>query len=43
LKEQMDREVLLSDEYYNGIIQVKIHKSHVRSLINDAEGVQGSQ
>ena len=43
LKEQMDREVLLNDEYYNGIIQVKIHKSHVRSLINDAEGVQGSQ
>ena len=43
LKEQMDREVLLSDDYYNGIIQVKIHKSHVRSLSNDAEGVQGSQ
>jgi hypothetical protein len=43
LKEQMDREVLLSDDYYNGIIQVKIHKSHVRSLVNDAEGVQGSQ
>lgn len=43
LKEQMDREVLLSDDYYNGIIQVKIHKSHVRSLINDPGGVQGSQ
>lgn len=43
LKEQMDREVLLSDDYYNGIIQVKIHKSHVRSLSNHAERVQGSQ
>jgi hypothetical protein len=29
LKEQMYRKVLESDEYYNGIIQVKIHKSHV--------------
>lgn len=43
LKEQMDREVLLSDDYYNGIIQVKIHKSHVRSLSNHAERVQGSE
>jgi len=32
LKEQMEREVLLSDEYYNGIIQVKIHRSHVQGL-----------
>lgn len=32
MKEQVDREVLLSDEYYNGIIQVKIHRSHVQSL-----------
>jgi len=32
LKEQMDREVLLNDEYYNGIIQVKIHRNHVQSL-----------
>jgi hypothetical protein len=29
LKEQVLRSVLESDEYYNGIIQVKIHKSHV--------------
>ena len=35
LKEQMDREVLLNDEYYNGIIQVKIHRSHVKSLKED--------
>lgn len=32
LKEQVEREVLLSDEYYNGIIQAKIHRSHVQSL-----------
>lgn len=32
LKEQLDREVLLRDDYYNGIIQVKIHKSHVKGL-----------
>ena len=32
LKEQVDRQVLLNDEYYNGIIQVKIHRSHVQSL-----------
>ena len=32
LKEQMEREVLLNDEYYNGIIQVKIHRSHVKNL-----------
>ena len=32
LKEQMDREVLLNDEYYNGIIQVKIHRAHVKTL-----------
>lgn len=29
LREQMDRKVLENPEYYNGIIQVKIHKSHV--------------
>lgn len=32
LKEQMDREVLLDDSYYNGILQVKIHRSHVKNL-----------
>lgn len=32
LKEQVLREVLLSDEYYNGIIQVRINKSHIKSL-----------
>jgi hypothetical protein len=31
-KEQFDRGVLLSNDYYNGIIQVKIHKSHVKRL-----------
>jgi hypothetical protein len=42
-KEQFDRGVLLSDEYYNGIINCKIHKTHVRGLSNDAKGVQGSE
>lgn len=32
LKEQVDRGVLLCDDYYNGIIQCRIHKSHVKSL-----------
>lgn len=37
-KEQFDRQVLLTDEYYNGIIQVKIHASHVKDLkINDED------
>ena len=31
-KEQFDREVLLSDEYYNGIINCKIHRTHVKGL-----------
>lgn len=33
-REQFEREVLLKpDEWYNGIIQVKIHRNHVKSLI----------
>ena len=31
-KEQFDRNVLLDDSYYNGIIQCKIHRSHVKNL-----------
>jgi len=31
-KEQFDRQVLLSDDYYNGIINCKIHRSHVKKL-----------
>lgn len=31
-KEQFDRGVLLSDDFYNGIINCKIHKSHVKRL-----------
>lgn len=30
LKEQVERKVLESDEYLNGIIQVRIHKSHIK-------------
>lgn len=33
-KEQFDRNVLLSDEYYNGIINCKIHRTHVKGLKN---------
>lgn len=36
-KEQFDRNVLLTDDYYNGIIQCKIHASHVKDLKNDNE------
>ena len=32
LKEQIDRNALLDDSYYNGIVQAKIHRSHVQSL-----------
>jgi len=30
LKEQIERKVLETDEYMNGIIQVRIHKSHIK-------------
>lgn len=32
LHEQMMRHVLLDDTYYNGIVQAKIHRSHVKKL-----------
>lgn len=32
LHEQMKRHVLLDDNFYNGIVQVKIHRSHVKGL-----------
>jgi len=32
LYEQIKRNVLISDEYYNGIIQARIHRSHVKNL-----------
>lgn len=31
-KEQFDRNVLLDDSYYNGIINCKIHRNHVKGL-----------
>jgi hypothetical protein len=34
LKEQMIRQVLETTDYYNGIVQVKIHKSHVFGKIS---------
>jgi hypothetical protein len=33
-KAQFDRNVLLDDTYYNGIISCRIHRSHVKSLKN---------
>ena len=30
LREQMDNKVLESDSWYNGIIQVRIHKNHIK-------------
>ena len=32
LQEQMDRQVLFSDEYYNGIIQVRISTRHIKDV-----------
>lgn len=32
LQEQIYREVLLRDDFYNGIVQAKIHRNHVKSL-----------
>lgn len=34
LKEQIDREVLFKDEYYNEFVGAKIHSKHVASLKN---------
>lgn len=34
-KEQFDREVLFSDEYYNEFIGCKIHAKHVRKIANE--------
>lgn len=32
-KEQFDRKVLESDDYYNGHIQVRVHGSHIKKII----------
>jgi hypothetical protein len=32
-REQFDRKVLESDEYYNGHIQVRVHGSHIKSKL----------
>lgn len=34
-KEQFDREVLFSDEYYNEFIGCKIHAKHVKGISNE--------
>jgi hypothetical protein len=33
-KYQFEHDVLLRDDYHNGIIQCKIHRNHVKSLKN---------
>jgi hypothetical protein len=32
-KEQFDRKVLESTDYYNGIISLKVHKNHIRDKL----------
>ena len=32
-REQFDRKVLESDEYYNGIISIRVHGSHIKTKI----------
>lgn len=34
-KEQFDREVLLTDDYYNGIIQIKLGGNSVKGLLKE--------
>lgn len=34
-REQFTRQVLESDEWYNGHIQVRVHKSHIVKLVNN--------
>lgn len=36
--ELFERRVLFSTEYYNGIIQCKIHRNHVQSLMEKFDG-----
>ena len=33
VKEQMDRDVLIRDDYYNGIINCKIHRKHLKTCL----------
>jgi len=36
-KVQFDRNVLLDDNYYNGIINCRVHRSHVKRLADERE------
>jgi hypothetical protein len=36
-REQFNRHVLETTEYYNGIIQVKVHGSHIQKLFEDTK------
>lgn len=42
-KEQFDRNVLLDDNYYNGIINCRIHRSHVKGLKDDTLSEERSE
>ena len=33
INEQMDRDVLIRDDYYNGIINCKIHRKHLKTCL----------
>ena len=35
IKEQIEREVLLTDEYYNNIVNVRINGNHLKGFRND--------
>ena len=36
-REQFERRVLESDEYYNGHIQVRVHKNHIKGKITNSQ------
>jgi hypothetical protein len=38
-KEQFDRNVLLDDRYYNGIINCKVHRNHIKGLHSNHNGI----
>jgi len=42
-KEQFDRNVLLDDSYYNGIINCRVHRSHVKNLKTEYDKLNGNK
>ena len=39
-KEQFNRNVLLDDRYYNGIINCRVHRNHIRGLHSDHNSIE---